>query len=108
VTAGSGPTHPPKPKPTSPPPPPRPAVEGYDPPADLDDDPRLWTSESMTGPTYPQVVIKRELWARLDEVMRPAGSMHETDVGPTTLGDWLGDRVYAALLEAGLRWEVTS
>lgn len=48
-----------------------------------------------------QRVIKDELWARLDEVMRPVGSRHELDVSATTLGDWLGDRVFAALFEAG-------
>lgn len=53
--------------------------------------------------TAVQQVIKNELWARLDEVMRPDGSMHQLDIGPTTLGDWLGDCVYAALLEAEAR-----
>jgi hypothetical protein len=53
--------------------------------------------------TETQQVIKRELWARLDEVMRPEGSMHQLDIGPTTLGDWLGDRVYAALVDAEAR-----
>lgn len=54
------------------------------------------------GMTDIQQVIKRELWARLDEVMRPVGSRHELDISATTLGDWLGDRVFAALVEAGL------
>lgn len=50
-----------------------------------------------------QQIITQELWARLDEVMRPDGSMHQLDIGPTTLGDWLGDRVYAALIDSEAR-----
>lgn len=59
------------------------------------------TGSTVVVPDDAQQVIKRELWGRLDEVMRPVGSKHEIDIGPTTLGEWLGDRVYAALMEAG-------
>jgi hypothetical protein len=60
----------------------------------------MWHEIRLAGGN-PQKVIKDELWARLDEVMLPVDSIHELVLSATTLGDWLGDRVFAALFEAG-------